>query len=374
MQSIISNRNFGLDALRAFAISLVVVSHITYLLFPEGESAIVIFTRVMGAVRVDLFFVLSGFLIGGILLKAIHKKKVNLSNLLLFWKRRWLRTLPNYFVVLGINILLLLVFSSSLPDRVLSYFMFFQNFTSPHPDFFTEAWSLSIEEYAYLFLPLILFVSVFLFPKKDRKHIFLVSTLLVILILFFFKINYYQNTTVGNYKQWSTSFRKVVIYRLDTIYIGFLLVYAHREFSVFFKKYNQIFAVLGSLVFFGIHVYIYITKATPQTQLAFYVFGYLFIVSVSLACLFPYALEVSGGAKVQRLIKYVSTRSYAIYLVNYSIVLLTIQRLELLEESLLIRVGYSIFFLVLTLLLSELLYRFVEQPVLRFRDKKYPSK
>ena len=61
-----NNRVFGLDLLRAVAISLVVISHITYLLFPVNNSLIVTGVRVIGAVGVDLFFVLSGFLIGKI--------------------------------------------------------------------------------------------------------------------------------------------------------------------------------------------------------------------------------------------------------------------------------------------------------------------
>ncbi len=67
-------RNFGLDLLRAIAISLVLISHCTYLLFPENESLLITFVRTLGAIGVDLFFVLSGYLIGGILLKTEYKK------------------------------------------------------------------------------------------------------------------------------------------------------------------------------------------------------------------------------------------------------------------------------------------------------------
>ncbi len=61
------NRNFGLDAIRALAIILVVLSHCTYIL-PEFNLQLTNGIRLFGATGVDIFFVLSGFLIGGILL------------------------------------------------------------------------------------------------------------------------------------------------------------------------------------------------------------------------------------------------------------------------------------------------------------------
>ncbi|MDP3311908.1 acyltransferase [Lutibacter sp.] len=82
------NRIFGLDLIRAVAILLVVMSHATLLLFPYSEHAIVILIKILGVIGVDLFFVLSGFLIGGILLKQIDQNKTRLSDLFRFWKRR----------------------------------------------------------------------------------------------------------------------------------------------------------------------------------------------------------------------------------------------------------------------------------------------
>ena len=91
------NRVFGLDFLRAIAISLVLISHISLLLFPTSDNFFLKIIRIFGAVGVDLFFVLSGFLIGGILLKHIDLNKTNFKDLLIFWKWRWFRTVvsPN---------------------------------------------------------------------------------------------------------------------------------------------------------------------------------------------------------------------------------------------------------------------------------------
>ena len=57
MKSLEKKRIFGLDLLRAIAISLVVVSHCTYILFPENTNSLVTLIRVFGAIGVDLFYV-----------------------------------------------------------------------------------------------------------------------------------------------------------------------------------------------------------------------------------------------------------------------------------------------------------------------------
>ncbi|MFA5298283.1 MAG: acyltransferase [Lutibacter sp.] len=166
------NRVFGLDLIRSIAIGLVVMSHATLLVFPNSKNPIFIGIRILGAIGVDLFFVLSGFLIGGILLRHIELQKTRFEDLFSFWKRRWFRTLPNYFLVLFLNVLIFLFLGDNLPKSILLYIPFLQNFSTPHPDFFTEAWSLSIEEYAYLLLPFLLFFSFKFFKTAIMKNYF----------------------------------------------------------------------------------------------------------------------------------------------------------------------------------------------------------
>ena len=91
-----TTRNFGLDLFRAFAILLVVLSHGKFLL---NRTVLENFPYVKMLDGVDLFFVLSGFLIGGILLKS-SSEGLNWPGVAHFWKRRLLRTLPNYYLIL----------------------------------------------------------------------------------------------------------------------------------------------------------------------------------------------------------------------------------------------------------------------------------
>jgi peptidoglycan/LPS O-acetylase OafA/YrhL len=370
-----SSRLFGLDVLRAIAICLVVLSHCTFLLCPEDRSIVLDGIRLLGAVGVDLFFVLSGYLIGGILLKQIERNQTQFKDLFTFWKRRWFRTLPNYFLILGLNVLLLLFLGKEPVESVYLYIPFLQNFTTPHPDFFTESWSLSIEEYAYLFLPLLLYLSFFIFKKVNAKKVFLMLTLATIVILFVFKIDYTLNTEVETYKAWSGSFRKVVIYRLDSIYFGFLLIYVSRQFSNWFVTYRKRLFFLGVLIFGGLHIFIFWFKLMPETHLAFYTLVYLQALILSLGLIFPYFSNMKYEGFWKPIVYYISTRSYAIYLVNYSLVLLTIQHFfEITDFSVLGKSAVLIGYLVLTLVSSELIYKWFEQPILKYRDKTYVLK
>ena len=91
----------GLDAMRAAAISLVLAHHLLGLVADRIPWPRIFLPS--GPLGVDLFFALSGFLIGRILLGlywGITKPVV----LLAFWKRRWLRTLPLYYLMLAVNV------------------------------------------------------------------------------------------------------------------------------------------------------------------------------------------------------------------------------------------------------------------------------
>ena len=94
-----TTRNFGLDLFRALAIILVVLSHGKFLLNGTALENFPFFKMLDG---VDLFFVLSGFLIGGIILRTMSEGW-NWRGVAHFWKRRWLRTLPNYYFILLLN-------------------------------------------------------------------------------------------------------------------------------------------------------------------------------------------------------------------------------------------------------------------------------
>jgi peptidoglycan/LPS O-acetylase OafA/YrhL len=164
------NRIYGLDILRAWAIFFVVLDHSTHTLQKSNSAFINEISRIYSwNMRyfifdgVSIFFVLSGFLIGSILIRGFEKEEITVKNLLNFWIKRWVRTLPAYLFILSTLVVLSYFFTANFNIyETGKYYLFIQNFNSPHPDFFPEAWSLSVEEWFYLLIPSsIFFLSFF---------------------------------------------------------------------------------------------------------------------------------------------------------------------------------------------------------------------
>ncbi len=111
-------RVFGLDLMRAFAIIFVVMGHGSWML----DKADTDFPWIGFIDGVELFFVLSGFLIGGILIKLFQNtKSLGVKTLWNFWIRRWFRTLPNYYLILLIKEHYIVNLSKSMSYIVKSY-------------------------------------------------------------------------------------------------------------------------------------------------------------------------------------------------------------------------------------------------------------
>jgi peptidoglycan/LPS O-acetylase OafA/YrhL len=153
------NRLHGLDHLRALAIILVLLFHYrVYYGLPEAISVVGLNElSAFGWSGVDLFFVLSGYLIGDKLLadQAAHGR-IRFAS---FYLNRAFRIIPAYLVVLAIYF----SFSAVQEGRDLQPLWKFLTFTQNLPidlraNTFSHAWSLGVEEHFYLVLPLLLFV------------------------------------------------------------------------------------------------------------------------------------------------------------------------------------------------------------------------
>ena len=142
-------RQPGLDLLRAVAIVVVVFYH-------AGLFGFALPGRVhrFGWVGVDLFFVLSGYLIGGQLLAQIARAgSIQLGR---FFARRALRIMPAYFVVLAIYFALPSLREYPEISPVWKFLLSIQNIGMRGGTAFSHAWSLAIEDQFYLALPVVL--------------------------------------------------------------------------------------------------------------------------------------------------------------------------------------------------------------------------
>lgn len=112
--------------MRAIAILLVVFSHLLWI-FPEATGMVQWVLSLGGVMGVEIFFVLSGFLIGRILYRIYISEDFRSGNMMYFFIRRWFRTLPNYYLILLVNIGIVLYLGRELPDTLWKYFFFWQN-------------------------------------------------------------------------------------------------------------------------------------------------------------------------------------------------------------------------------------------------------
>jgi peptidoglycan/LPS O-acetylase OafA/YrhL len=367
-----SNRIFGLDVMRTTAILFVVCSHALWV-FPETEGSFYSLLRLSGVMGVEIFFVLSGFLIGRILFRIFTNDQFKPKHLFYFLIRRWFRTLPNYYLILVINIFVVFYLGRELPETLWLYFGFFQNFTFGMDIFFTESWSLPIEEFAYILGPLLLYLLVLPKFKISRKVIFLLVTLFI--ILFFLATKFIYNSIHGatSLEFWNINLKAVVLYRIDAIYYGVLAAFISISFSKSWNTYKSLFFFLALFLFALMHVIIGQLGMNPETTPLFLNVFYLPLCSIFIAFSLPVLSSIkSASAMILKPITFISIVSYSMYLLHYSIILQLMHFiLDIDENSFMYKLVFSVGYVLITIVFSYCLYRFYEKPLMDIRDKPF---
>ena len=382
-----TKRVFGLDVLRAVAILIVVDAHATVALKEYYNG---VFLHHLLPDGVELFFVLSGFLIGGILIRSYEKKKRFDRQLLLnFWTRRWFRTLPNYYLVLGGLVVFALLrawrsgLHHTLPSKgiLIKYVFFLQNFTQFIPDFFPETWSLAIEEWSYISLPLILWLMHSLLSARWSHQRIVLATILTIIL----GTNLYRLTEAIQIpiSEGELGYRGIVIMRLDAISYGVLAAYAKHYFPTAWtnerlrRRLGLTGLILTVLTSFSASVIVlhYYYELGLFPAYTFYKRTFFFpLIGLSMALFMPYmdgwqnARGVWARFGIGPAITHISLISYSMYLLNLTPIMLSgIERIPTTSWA----VGWAKvgLFWVLVVVLSTLLYKFFEKPVTELRER-----
>jgi len=242
-----------LDGLRGIAVLMVIVFHYFSLTATAAFCDINLYvfklTKFLSS-GVDLFFVLSGFLLGGILINNINSKNYFKT----FYIRRFCRILPLYFLLIIICVVLVYVFpvfnffEGEIP--FVSYLTFTQNFFMGKigfmgSDVLAITWSLAVEEQFYLFLPLIIFVT----RSKNLHGVVFFFVLCSIL---------FRTLFPGINGVWNLAF---ILHRMDSLFIGvstFMIYseYLKRRNDVFYNKsLNVILILIIAVLLVGILLY-----------------------------------------------------------------------------------------------------------------------
>ncbi|RSK43479.1 acyltransferase family protein [Hymenobacter perfusus] len=357
------NRVFGLDALRATAICSVVLVHGSNWISPRFTFFHQHILRVDG---VTIFFVLSGFLIGGILIKTMESKTAGFRTLWDFWLRRWIRTVPPYYLALLIAIPLEIRFAIYPIQAYPAYFVFLQNFNWVHPLNYREAWSLAVEEWFYLLsAPAIIGLCA---ARVSPKAAVMATAITLLVATTLYRYSYYTHFQPTTLAEWADHFRTIVLLRLDSLMYGVLAAWWAHYHPASWRK--------GRLAKFIVAVGALSLLTGPSSAADFNLFHcviYFGCYPLAVACSLPLlSTWRRANGVVAAATTHVSLISYSMYLLHSSLIhnqLVTplVQSLALPSpiKSLL---GMGLLW-VLTLLLATLMYKYVEVPVMNLRRR-----
>jgi len=359
-----------IDGLRALAVLPVILYH----------AGIEIFNG--GYVGVDIFFVISGYLITAVILKDIEKKKFSIAS---FYQRRARRILPALIIVitLSLPISIFLLPAVDLKDfskSIISSLTFWSNFQfSAEAGYFNtpgeykpllHTWSLSIEEQFYILYPIFF---IFLF-KISRNFLIFSIALTLILSLFFAQWSGNLNraypffdSNLQFYSQSQFSEFMMPFGRIWELALGGIcafLLNSKSKYSKLFYNNNKnllfnIYSIIGFfLIFFS---FFYLSQNFPYPSF------YSLFPTLGTALLILFAKENTLIKKIlsMKILVFIGLISYSAYLFHYPI----FSFLKYLHLNI-NNITY-IYIIPLILFISFLNWKFVEKP---FRNRKTPIK
>lgn len=350
----------GFDGIRTLAVIGVILYH----LLPTQMRG--------GYLGVPVFFVVSGYLITDLLRQEWDQNgRIAVKD---FYVRRMKRLYPSMVVMLLLSAAYITLFQRNLLNNLrgvvvssllyvnnwwqinhgLSYFDRFGN-ESP----FTHLWSLAVEGQNYLIWPLLFILLMKL--VKNRGTIFKIvigcSLLSALLLAIWYSPGadptrvYYGTDT-----------------RLFSIWMGSALAFiwpsTHLKKEIP-KKAKRVLNLAGGLSFIGL----VITFFVLDDHLSFVYYGGMLL--VSLLCTILVAVTAHPGASLNRwltnpLFSYIGKRSYGIYLYQFPVMIFYEAKIGNVGENVLL---HTLIEIVLILLISELSYRFIENPLRKFHYK-----
>lgn len=346
------SRVFGLDLFRVVAEILVILAHYLFWVgYAQGWEFIEIFL-IFGSLGLEFFFLMSGFLVGGIFL-GLCDKRLDARAFRIFMLRRILRIVPPYFVWLLILWIFLPPLNSDI-SVLFSFLSFFQNFAWPlvAGSWFDVSWSLAVEFWFYIMFGCLGFLSVRLFGKNSVIYV----------MLFMFFIPLFARLSFAGVENWDLEMRKVVVFRLDSIIWGVLLAYLYRGAN-WPKSHTGGYAVLGGFFLALIIGFWWWQEGAFSVSSYFLQVFVLPLLSFSLCLVFPFILSLQCHINwLRQTIEFLSDSSYAVYLVHLTVAGWFVWLLK--EEQ---PVAFILISTAVSLFLGWCSLKFIERPILARR-------
>jgi peptidoglycan/LPS O-acetylase OafA/YrhL len=343
-----TRRLFGLDVVRAIAILLVLQVHIGFYGLRFYGATLPPLMGVLGDLGVELFFVLSGFLIGALLLE-VSERSPTPQGWLRFMLRRWMRTIPLY--VLWTLLLFPLMKLAHRDFPLLAYLTFTQNLAWPMPNNspFPVSWSLTVEEWFYLLFSATLIVCA---SASPRRAMLLTCTLFILTPLVLRLCSDVDAVEEGP--------RTIAIFRLDAIAYGAIMVWLSRTFPQKMQRLCLVLLTAGLVL-------------VVTSELSSDVIGPAFIFTfypLGLALMLPALSRLTSPWRpAAAIIGWMSTRSYGLYVTHLTILDLGFwaARTGRMPTVGLLAIIAGLF------VVADLLHRYVERPIMALRPEQFPQ-
>ena len=355
----------GLDHLRALAITYVLLFH--YQLF--GHPAWVNKIGGFGWTGVDLFFVLSGFLIAGQLFNTIKKGKA--IDMREFFAKRFFRIIPPYLVVLLLYIAIPFLREREHMAPLWKYLTFTLNFglDLKTTGTFTHAWSLCVEEQFYLILPLTFWLLNHF--KAGKAAIYILAGLFIAGFMIRYAGWHYFAEPHLSEDDFGALWHRIIYYptynRLDGLLIGVSIAGAYTFYphiKEIVNRYNHLLMLLGLVILIAAYF-----VCSPGDSLISTVWGFPLVslgyglILATIVCPSNFLYRRQSVITAQ-----LATLSYSIYLSHKLVIHLT--------QSLLQKAGIDnnsnlmMLCCLLSTIACALILRYtIEKPSLKIRDK-----
>lgn len=361
----IHQKLYGLDHLRALAIILVFFFH--YYIVSGGQPEWLPNVASFGWIGVDLFFVLSGFLISAQLFTQI--KQGQSISFKVFFAKRFFRIVPAFLVTVAIYFCFPFFREKEALSPLWRFLTFTQNLGLNIKDFgtFSHCWSLCVEEHFYLLLPIILIIL------QRSKLISKSYWLLIVLFLFGFSIRIYSFNHLylpkleeeDGWLYWYKFIYYPTYNRLDGLLVGVSIagIYVFKP-NLWNKlsKYGNQFILLSLCVLTSAYFLCEDQQTFHASILGFPLIALGFGLMV-LGAISPTSFLYKWNSKTTT---FIATLSYSIYLTHKGIIHTTNKSLESFE----IDSNLMMIICIITCIFGAHLLNFIiEKPFMKLRNK-----
>lgn len=363
-------RNKRLDILRFIAVLLVLQAH----------SGIPGQLTLAGRVGVDLFFVLSGFLISGLLFRE-QKKRASI-DFRRFFIRRSLKIYPGFYFLLLISFIYQVRFHQIAPlTRYLDEMFYVQNYGSV---IWGHEWSLAVEEHFYILLPILLLLLIRREPRKANPFTVLPRVFVgVAFTCLALRIVTVMNLSTDRLNEWE-GYRwayATTHCRVDALFFGVLLgYYQHHRPEIYERllaRRRSILplALLTAMLLLPCLILVptgrlMVTAGLTSMYLGF---GLLLVLSLHVHRILPKVIR-RPISNLGSALAYAGTYSYSIYLWHLPV---KAWGLTFLEKILHVKLGLwtgDCFYVAGSLALGIVMSQVLEFPILRLRDRMFPTR